>query len=1066
MTQPTRTSAIKRKPRRILRSLFLLALSLAFFVGGYLAIGLFFPSPKVASDEGGGNVSFRPVKPGAGVIGDVESVTLRSSDPATGAVVAEILLGVYRRTSSSEVRLEDVRATVLLPGDAQDEIGGVVTLTSPLGLVELAGGAEVEGEVDPASLGSAEQARLTDVTLRWFATRAEADAGPHAALLTLRVDHLVFDNERFSLYTTDTRIDGRTVLAEDVPVVVRGRDYDFDGTGLLVRWDAATRRPTLVRIAHGERLVIKTERPFLPESAIVKGVGPRKGRWLPEQLATIDPDAVAVPPLKAIQGLYQARLSGDLRVYQDGALLAEADTAQAVFDLDAQETQEDEPAPPAPAEPAATAPETEPATSPGEEGGQEPEADESFSPITVRWTGPLEIAPSPAESESAVMTGSPLVLRQEGAEVRAGRLDYDPAADIITLNPAGSAGDVVLLDAEGNALVAPRLVADRARSAATALGSGYAEIANLAMGGPDSATTPAGDEKLRMAWEQRAEFFFTAPQDSKEGGGMVLNGFLAESGVQVSHPEFLLTSDRLSGDLIEAEDRLELQSLTAEGGVEFSMLDAAGWRLTETTPGDPGEADAQTAPTRLTGDHLEIELPGGSEGPVELLVTGNIRTAEGDEEMTAGRLEATLSRVETGGAADMAISDLEARDVTIRMDEGGRIESPVLQMTPEPDLATAPAGDAQETPRLVRLLGDETVPARVWLPERGIGLLESAVIEARTGSERLTVPAPGRLELVRDGEQAAAEPLKVSWMERLTADEERIEATGEVRLSTTMAATEGDDGARRGPTRANTRSDTLELDLEPSPAATTRLAEPADEQETPGLKQGTLAGDVRATIEMFDAAGVTLAQSLDLRSQQLDFSPAGGAREAGGMADVRVDVPGAGRILYRDLRPPEEKGEGAADDGGMAGSAGEFRGDAAFGWTDVLVWLPGEDGGTLTMTGEATVALAPTDGPACTIRSGELVVDTFLEPPADAEATSEPSPALRSVMFTDAVRFSSDSINFSADRLRYEPETGRLIGTNGQQFDREGVPLGRFRELVYNVETGQIDRLSGLDAGR
>lgn len=1051
--KPGAKATSSKPPGRVLRTLLLLALSLAFFVGGYIVVGLFFPDPTVVSQEGGGDASFRPVTPGAGVIGDVESVTLRTSDPATGAVVAEILIGAYRRTGSSEVRLEDVRATVLLAGDASDEVGGVVTLTSPLGLVELAGGAEVEGKVDPASLGSAQQARLTDVTLRWFATRAEADAGPGAALLTLRVDHLVFDNERFSLYTTDTQIDGRTVLADDVPIVVRGRDYDFDGTGLLARWDASTRRPTLVRIAHGERLVIKTDRPFLPESVLVDGALPRHGesRWLSARLATLASGVTAVEPRAAKQSLYQARLSDNLRVYREGAMMAEADAAEAVFDLAAAGEDKASEAPQAAAPGAGTTSPAKPA----------PPTPEPFSPITVRWTGPLEIVPSPAEAESAVLTGSPLVLRQEGAEVRAGRLTYDPGGDIVTLDPADAASNVVLVDAEGNSLVAPRLVADRARGVATAWGSGYAEIANLAgAGASESTTRPANPERLRMAWEEQAEFFFAEQESEEEQGAMVLNGFVAEKAVQVRHPEFLLTSDRLSGELAEAGDQQELESLTAEGHVEFSMLDATGWRLTEIDPEESVETAAEAARMRLTGDRLEIKLPEGSQGPVGLLVTGNVQTAQAGEEMNANRLQATLTRVEAAGASEMAIADLEAQGVTIRMDQGGRIESPTLHVTPESaTLPAGAAGEGEEPARLVRLLGDATTPARVRLPERGIGLLESALIEARTGSGTLSVPAAGRMELVRGDDDPAAEPVMLSWTERFAADEERVEAVGEVRLGTTMKPREGDDGAIGGPTRANTRSDTLRLDLEAGPTSTTQ---PADEKEAPELKRGTLTGGVRATIEMFDATGRTLAQSFDLRSERLDFSP---ARDAPGMAGFGVNVPGAGRILYRDLRPPEEAGD---DEDQMASAAGGFRGDAAFGWNDSLTWQPGDRTGVLTMTGEATVALSPTQGPACTIRSRELVVDVLLEAGDEAAGTpaTQPTGALQSVTFTDAVRFSSDAINFTADRLRYEPQTGRLIATTGQQFDGDGVPLGQFRELVYNVETGQIDRLSGLDARR
>ena len=50
---------------------------------------------------------------------------------------------------------------------------------------------------------------------------------------------------------------GANVTADEVPVTVRGRDYDFDGRGMRMSWNERDRRLAKLDVAHGERLVVK-----------------------------------------------------------------------------------------------------------------------------------------------------------------------------------------------------------------------------------------------------------------------------------------------------------------------------------------------------------------------------------------------------------------------------------------------------------------------------------------------------------------------------------------------------------------------------------------------------------------------------------------------------------------------------------------------------------------------------------------------------------------------------------------------------------------------------------------
>ena len=395
-----------------MRTALFILIGLAVFGGAYLAVAFFLPDPAVVM-PGRADAPVRPTLPrradgGGGTIGDVEGVTLRTHDPASGAPVAEIHVGQYRRKSDREIDLTRITATVLA-GD------GLVTLNAPTGRVLVEAAADRPDRIDADTIGLADVARLQDVTLRYFAAPSDAAAGPEAALFTLRVDNLVFDNSRFSLYTDDTTIDGKTVLADDVPVYVRGRDYDFDGRGVLIRWDGKTRQPTLFRVAHGQSLTIKDGTAFLP-----KPVAATK-RFSPVLLASAD-DAAAVRdvvqsrPTTRPFSVYRATLQQDVSVMQEGEQKLRADSAEALF-AGVPKLAMSQAAPAKPKQPA----EDRPSPEPSQPAATKPAAADK-SPVTVTWAGELRVVlvedePTTLRDEEDVrlrMEGSPLVLRQGG----------------------------------------------------------------------------------------------------------------------------------------------------------------------------------------------------------------------------------------------------------------------------------------------------------------------------------------------------------------------------------------------------------------------------------------------------------------------------------------------------------------------------------------------------------------------------------------------------------------------------------------------------------------------------
>jgi hypothetical protein len=95
--------------------------------------------------------------------------------------------------------------------------------------------------------------RLNGVVIDVFET--EHDTTPR---VTLRTNNIVFDNDTFRLSTESYRApDGSTVPPDEVPVTVDGPDFEFLGRGLTVRWNDLEERLDLLRVAHGDHLVIK-----------------------------------------------------------------------------------------------------------------------------------------------------------------------------------------------------------------------------------------------------------------------------------------------------------------------------------------------------------------------------------------------------------------------------------------------------------------------------------------------------------------------------------------------------------------------------------------------------------------------------------------------------------------------------------------------------------------------------------------------------------------------------------------------------------------------------------------
>lgn len=171
-------------------------------------------------------------------------------------------------------------------------------LQSTQGVAANAPKGQTAGPAQPPSSG-----RLNGVVIEVF--EKEDDPEPR---VTLRTDNIVFDNDTFRISTESYEAaDGTTVPPDQVEVTVTGPDFEFYGRGLTIRWNDLEERLDLLRIAHGDRLVIKNVEAF-------NGAG-----GLPIGLPKARP-----------QGAAQAAATAALDVRPAWGLLASADAGAAL----------------------------------------------------------------------------------------------------------------------------------------------------------------------------------------------------------------------------------------------------------------------------------------------------------------------------------------------------------------------------------------------------------------------------------------------------------------------------------------------------------------------------------------------------------------------------------------------------------------------------------------------------------------------------------------------------------------------------------------------------------------
>lgn len=308
-----------------MRTFLKLFVTLILLAGGFAAYLVFQPQSSVLK------TSIRPApqaltRNAAGLlIGEGENAWVRQFD-AEGRLASRFRAEKWEPEKNGLVRVTRPEAELILKGgkdkDGREKPRPLVRIRGDDGEVVVRSLPDAASADKPIASGSGASARgasagptqppssgrLNGVIIEVFET--ESDAAPR---VTMRTNNIVFDNDTFRISTESyLAADGATVAPDEVPVAVTGPDFDFFGRGLTVRWNDLDERLELLRIAHGDRLVIKNVAAFsgagglplgLPKSEDAAAPTARARRFFPTvgMLASAD-GAAAVTLAMADRG--------------------------------------------------------------------------------------------------------------------------------------------------------------------------------------------------------------------------------------------------------------------------------------------------------------------------------------------------------------------------------------------------------------------------------------------------------------------------------------------------------------------------------------------------------------------------------------------------------------------------------------------------------------------------------------------------------------------------------------------------------------------------------------------
>lgn len=560
--------------------------------------------------------------------GGGRDVRLETIDAASGRIVNDFRAERYDPQPDGTVRVSNPQVRIF------QRDGSRIELLAQTGRVNM----DWKGDGDdPARLAQQSPTRgtLFDVTI----TLIPADA--NSPKLTALIENAEFDTLAGRIRTVDDSRDGRLLVADRVPVIVRGDEYEFDGSGLDVRFnDGAIER---LEIAHGRRLLVKNASRFL-----------RPLRVDPPSIEKVDAGDLA----RALFGelvvtgptsLYDIDFNDDVKLLADGVEVGHARRMRAVtqlqFNVEAQPQAEPSPQ-------AGPSPRTDSLTRFASRRVRE----DDERTLEILWTGKLIVTPSKSDVDSVELEGSPATINYDGVDATAAVIRSSGGGDVIELEVSP---DVPVADVKSNrngkptALKSGGLLLDRA--AGTMKMTGPGTLRSVDSAGRRSTLSFAGDGTLSR-------------NDSQQT---------------------LTLRDAVRFDSDDATLDAKTLALTFDAGADadpmsigietLRSLRADGNAMMEFRRGEkPGKIEADSI-------DLSLEAHAGTPRPTRLICVGNVRSNDGRRTMTADRLDVSFDATIDSDDLAETMTQADGTNVKLAGADGSRATAAKMRLEPTPD---------------------------------------------------------------------------------------------------------------------------------------------------------------------------------------------------------------------------------------------------------------------------------------------------------------------------------------------------------------------------------------------
>ncbi len=913
------------------------------------------------------------------------------------------------------------------------------------------------GPEDGTSIGPAEppsRGELKGVEIELFDSveAMEADsADNNTSTLQVLLDNAAFDNQTFRIFTEAAAIDGQELGPDQIPVTVRGRDYEFDGRGLTIRWNERDRRLELLRIEHGERLVIRD-----PDRLMIDARPGRRDRGnsrqasLPLMLASLDAsaaaEAISAPAPRSQRPSYRATFDRDVRIHQGDQQLVDADQMFIDFVFSGEKpdaptsqpaTQPRDAATAVPANARLAADET-PSTQAAEPVAEADAANDATGeapaeaepavpqPIIVYWNGPFVVTPAPADAprpaEGAAivhLVGQPLRLQRDGGDIVAASLIYDTGDERLLIDGTEQS-PLVLKDAEGSVIQTQTLTY-------------IPQQKRMELRGRSSATFPVRERADEEAQPLQAEWADRCVLLLSDGGLEQLAVQRAQlvGNVRITHPSVRLSSQALGLELdtdaastqpADASSRMQLRRLTARGDVDCVII------------------DDQEQTQSIQADRLRLDTAVDDQGrlyPRQIFADGQlVRASDGQQTLVARTIHAILAPAAASGdattqpTARIVLEKLIASDsAEYSRADGQRAAADRIEVVQQGDQPT------------ITLLGNASIGD-------GNNILHGPHVQVLTDQQQARVIGAGSLQaMVETQAGTPPRPLTVEWSRDVVVDGKanRIDVNGDVVVTTATA--DGASHALTGESMLMTLAD-VEPDAANVPAAgqgndgvKTRSAVVPELAQRKRVESITFERSVQVT-SLRTAEDGKLLRRFFLRAPRLDYDP----------QQRQMVVPVAGQLLFEDhpQRPEHADAE-----------ASQLFGATAMAWEKRLVY--DETHRHITLEGNVLIKHQPDEGqkqPPFELRAQTVraeLAESDSDQPAEGELIDRPD--LRRLIADQNVGFKSRDIELTALRIEHDPHNGDVIATGTREQPvhiSRGVTTGSFREARFNLRTEKL----------